>query len=186
MENTDFVFNMCYSIILLKICCLNVTGAARCLPLIRIAWYQFHKIKWKSWYTIFQRLDFHMLHVCIIRSVNYGVLCDLVMFFYWCPYWWEHAGIIHFLICILSFLGDLGKAGKGEKAGSAGKSQKAKAPDPLELRVEQGFLSLLIFFYSLNIKIFGANCCFIYNFLPFVILWAIYTIKIWHWHLDLA
>lgn len=76
-------------------------------------------------------------------------------------------------------LGDLGKAGKGEKAGSAGKSQKAKAPDPLELRVEQGFLSLLIFFYSLNIKIlftsqltkiFGANCCFIYNFLPFVIL----------------
>ncbi|KAG5609259.1 hypothetical protein H5410_020540 [Solanum commersonii] len=38
---------------------------------------------------------------------------------------------------ISSFKGDLGKAGKGEKAGSAGKSQKAKAPDPLELRVEQ-------------------------------------------------
>ncbi|XP_055801525.1 DNA-directed RNA polymerases IV and V subunit 4-like [Solanum dulcamara] len=38
---------------------------------------------------------------------------------------------------IPSFKGDLGKAGKGEKAGSAGKSQKAKAPDPLELRVEQ-------------------------------------------------
>ncbi|WMV23765.1 hypothetical protein MTR67_017150, partial [Solanum verrucosum] len=54
---------------------------------------------------------------------------------------------------IPSFKGDLGKAGKGEKAGSAGKSQKAKAPDPLELRVEQGFLSLLILFYSLNMKI---------------------------------
>ncbi|XP_006350243.1 DNA-directed RNA polymerases IV and V subunit 4 [Solanum tuberosum] len=38
---------------------------------------------------------------------------------------------------IPSLKGDLGKAGKGEKAGSAGKSQKAKAPDPLELRVEQ-------------------------------------------------
>ncbi|XP_009617770.1 DNA-directed RNA polymerases IV and V subunit 4 [Nicotiana tomentosiformis] len=30
-----------------------------------------------------------------------------------------------------------GKGGKGEKAGSAGKSQTAKAPGPLELRVEQ-------------------------------------------------
>lgn len=38
---------------------------------------------------------------------------------------------------IPSFKGDLGKAGKGEKAGSGGKSQKPKAPDPLELRVEQ-------------------------------------------------
>lgn len=53
----------------------------------------------------------------------------------------------------MSLLGDLGKAGKGEKAGSGGKSQKPKAPDPLELRVEQGFLSLLILFYCLNMKI---------------------------------
>ncbi|CAN4089955.1 unnamed protein product [Withania somnifera] len=38
---------------------------------------------------------------------------------------------------IPSFKGGSGKAGIGEKAGSGGKSQKAKAPEPLELRVEQ-------------------------------------------------
>lgn len=38
---------------------------------------------------------------------------------------------------IPSFKGDSGKGGKGEKAASGDKSKTAKAPDPLELRVEQ-------------------------------------------------